>query len=241
MASYASLTTESPSRIKRWSHFARFEQALTLSSLQPGDVIADYGAGDGFLLERAFDRVPLSELWAFEPQLSLEARNRLHDKAQIVESASLLPHLYFDKVFCMEVIEHLPKTARDEAFANIRQILKPTGSAIFTVPIEIGLTSLIKNIIRIFTGSPHNGTSVVSIFWSILGKPEKINRYIDGNEYISSHLGYDYRTIEKDFQRHGFEIKGTSFSPIAIMGSFINSQISYCVKKVDLPTGPVAH
>ena len=78
------LTVNSPSGIKRWSHRSRFVRALELGDLAPGQVIADYGAGDGYLLQQAIEQGAGqgggAELWAFEPMLADQARKRLGDR-----------------------------------------------------------------------------------------------------------------------------------------------------------------
>ena len=65
--SYGDLTIASPSRIKRFSHRARFSRAIQLLDPRPGDRILDYGSGDGFFLGVLHDHEPRLELCGFDP------------------------------------------------------------------------------------------------------------------------------------------------------------------------------
>jgi SAM-dependent methyltransferase len=228
---YADLTVNSPSEIKRWSHRSRFMRAIELGNLAPGQAIADYGAGDGYLLEQALALGSNGELWAFEPMLADQARKRLGARARIVEEARQLPDGHFDRVFCMEVIEHLPADLRDQALSRIRRILKPDGRAVITVPIEIGPSSLFKNTVRISMGKPHPGTGVGSVVWSAIGMPSRIERIETKPNYIPSHLGFDYRTLPAGLMEHGFVIEKRSFSPVPQLGPVLNSQVSFVVRR----------
>jgi SAM-dependent methyltransferase len=230
---YAGLTVESPSWIKRWSHRSRFVRALELGALDPGHAVADYGAGDGYLLQAVLSRGMRGELWAFEPMLAEQARARLLNRVRIVERADELPTAHFDRVFCMEVIEHLPEPVRAEALNNIRQLLKPGGKAVITVPVEIGLSSVFKNAVRIAMGKPHAGTGAGALFWSAIGAPARIRRVETGRNYISSHLGFDYRALPNELCSHGFAIERRSFSPAPLLGPILNSQVSYVVRRAD--------
>lgn len=228
---YGDLTVNSPSGIKRWSHRSRFVRALELGDLASGQAIADYGAGDGYLLEQVLALGVTGELWAFEPMLTGQARKRLGDRARIVEEARQLPDSHFDRVFCMEVIEHLRADLRDEALSNIRRILKPDGRAVITVPIEIGPSSLFKNAVRIAIGKPHPGTGVGSVLWSAIGAPGRIERIETEPNYIPSHLGFDYRALPAWLTEQGFAIERRSFSPVPLLGSVLNSQVSFVVRR----------
>jgi len=228
---YSELTVDSPSRFKRWSHSSRFTQALELGDLQIHDTIADYGAGDGYLLEKVLQAGVGSELWAFEPMLADQARERLDGRALVVENAAELPSGYFDKVFCMEVIEHLRNDLVNEAFSQIYRILKPTGLAVITVPIEIGISSLFKNSVRIAMRKPHPGTNAATILYSALLQPRLVKRFETSPNYMASHLGFDYRTLPKILKTHGFIVQLRDFSPVSFLGPVLNSQVSYVVRR----------
>lgn len=227
---YAELTVASPSRIKRWSHGSRFDTALRAASPSSEHSICDYGAGDGYLLQLAEQRFLPKEVWAFEPMLADQARTRLGEGARIVEAPGELPDTYFDRVFCMEVLEHLREDLVNDALANIARILKPDGIAIISVPIEIGLSSLLKNVVRLGIGNPHQNTSFGTIAKSFIGETHGISRTESGN-YISSHIGFDYRKLAPRFNEHGFEVRSRVFSPIPSLGAFVNSQVTFVMTR----------
>jgi hypothetical protein len=111
---------------------------------------------------------------------------------------------------------------------EINSILTDDGYVILSVPIETGLGGFLKNIARILLKQTHSNTSLKNIFKSAFNI--KIDR---GEEaYISSHIGFDYKKLEKLFKINGFKIISKSFSPLPIFRSVVNSQVFYYLKKI---------
>lgn len=222
---YRRLTQGSPSRIKRFSHRKRMQIAETFASDGP---ILDFGAGDAELL-RLFASAPgcSAELWGFEPHLIAEARENLAqlvgNRVRLVDSVQELPARYFDRVYCLEVLEHLPEHLQIEALRNIGRLMAPGGRCVISVPIEVGPASLAKNAVRLIARQPHPGTTPRTIVRAAFGRP--IVR--EEADYIPSHLGFRHRELEGLLASLGVLVERRVFSPFPWLGSWANSQVFY--------------
>jgi 2-polyprenyl-3-methyl-5-hydroxy-6-metoxy-1,4-benzoquinol methylase len=222
---YRQLTQASPSRIKRFSHRRRLHIAEGFASNGP---ILDYGAGDAELL-RLLASQPgcTAELWGFEPYLIGEARDNLArlvgDRVRLVESFEGLPTQHFDRVYCLEVLEHLPEPLQIQAVRNIGQLMAPGGRCVISVPIEVGPASLAKNVVRLIVRQSHPGTTPMAIMRSVFGRP--IVRP-DG-DYISSHIGFRHQQLEGLLASLNVTVERRTCSPFPWLGSWANSQVFY--------------
>ena len=112
-----------------------------------------------------------------------------------------------------------------EVIKILKKIAKKNSTIVISVPIEIGFSSLIKNLIRIFYNSKHENTTFNNLLKSIFRK--KIDR---GNKkYIKSHIGFDYIELKKILQNH-FLIKNITYSPFNFFKGILNSQIFFIFK-----------
>jgi 2-polyprenyl-3-methyl-5-hydroxy-6-metoxy-1,4-benzoquinol methylase len=222
---YSQLTQASPSRIKRFSHRKRLQIAEGFASNGP---ILDYGAGDAELL-RLLASQPgcTAELWGFEPYLIGEARENLAslvgDRVRLVESFEGLPTGHIDRIYCLEVFEHLPEPLQIQAVRNIGQLMAPDGRCVISVPIEVGPASLAKNLVRAIARQPHPGTTPMTIARSILGRP--IVRPVA--DYIPSHIGFRHWQLEGLLALLGVAVERKVCSPFPRLGSWANSQVFY--------------
>lgn len=222
---YSQWTTASPSRIKRFSHRKRLQIAERFAS---NGRILDYGAGDGELLRLlASLQGCTAELWGFEPYLLQAARDNLArlvgERVRLVESLDGLPMQYFDRVYCLEVLEHLPEPLQIQAVRNIGQLLTPDGRCVISVPIEVGPASLAKNVVRLVARQPHPGTTLRTITRSAFGQP--IVR--PDTDYIPSHIGFRHRQLESLLASLRITVERRVCSPFPWLGIWANSQVYY--------------
>jgi uncharacterized membrane protein len=111
---------------------------------------------------------------------------------------------------------------------NIFSLLTEDGILVLSVPIEIGLSGLMKNLARIFLRQTHAETNFYNLIKSTFCIP--IDR---GSEsYISTHIGFSYKDLEVLFPEIGFKVKKLLFSPIQFFGSTVNSQVFYILVKM---------
>ncbi len=229
---YADLIHNNRSLLKRFSHGRRFEVAVRLLDPAPGDHILDYGTGDGHMLVR-LAATPCAHATGFEPfpdqfeELQATVARLPAGRARAVAALSELAPASFDKVCCLEVLEHLPAHLQRESLTAMARLAKPTGRVLVSVPIEIGAGSLFKNLARLALRQTHDGTSLATIGRAALGLA--VPR--DGGDYMPSHLGFDHRELEKQFAASGLVLQRRDYSPFSALGTIVNSQIFYLLTR----------
>jgi SAM-dependent methyltransferase len=229
---YEALTTKNSSALKRFSHGMRFKIALELLDPQPGDRILDFGTGDGFMLTKIRSAADC-RVTGYEPASPNyeEAVERLRKEPaggsiDIVNSLEGLPSA-FNKICCLEVLEHLSEEVQRKEITRMLQLLTGDGKLIISVPIEVGLPSLLKNLARIVLGQTHGNTNLKTITRSLLGL--RVRR--SGGAYDPSHIGFNYHDLEKLLLSMRLEVTGKLFSPIKLLGGMVNSQVFFVLKK----------
>lgn len=220
--SYAAETINSRSRLKRWSHSARFDLACEALSPCDGDRILDYGTGDATLLRRLHERAPGAALVGFEPQMTDEAAANAPPGARIVASPAGLAG--FDKVACLEVLEHLEGEHLDAAVDNLVAAARPGGLILVSVPIEVGPSALFKNLARVALGAAHENTTPANVLRSLIGRTERIARRADDG-FIFSHIGFDWRALNRVLLQRGLRALRVVYSPFGGLGPLMNSQV----------------
>lgn len=229
MARYDSLTTGNRSALKRFSHKKRFEIGRELLQITPGDKILDYGTGDGYMLPLISEAGATACGFEPAPHLAAEAIERLSGttKIDIVNDVNELPDSSFDKICCLEVLEHLPKPLLIEALSKMRRLLKPEGICVISVPIETGFSGLAKNMVRLLLRQTHQRTTPKLLWQIAFGL--KIERD-SGIPYISSHVGFNYQELEQMFPASGWQIASRRFSPWRVLKSALNSQVFFVIR-----------
>jgi SAM-dependent methyltransferase len=228
----AEWTTDNKSGLKRFSHAERFKKAVELVDLRDGDRVLDYGCSDGYFLELLNSGGAAPRLCGYDPLWSDYRINKNFTDAtrgiQFTNDLNILDNGAFDKIACLEVLEHLEEPSLHEALCNIERLLAEGGIAIISVPVEIGLVSFLKNCARIISGQAHDNTTPATLLRSFLKLP--VARQGDGS-YILSHVGFDFRVLERRFRETGFDVVTRTFSPFPPLGRFLNSQAFYVIRK----------
>lgn len=230
-ASYAAETHQARSRLRRFSHAARFQLATELAAPASGATLLDYGCGDGAYLARLAEVRPDLKLIAWHPfvaeQEPLREHLAAHPGIQVpariddVESGSI------DVVTVLEVFEHLPQRVFELEMDRIERILAPGGRLAVTVPIEVGPGSFGKNLARIATRTVHGGTSAGTMLRAAAGRSVKR----PDDDYILSHVGFDHRKFLAMLQARGWEVEQRMTSPLPLVGATLNSQIGWRLKR----------
>src|SRR5215831_799502 len=148
--SYAEITFKDKNPIKRWIHRQRLLSAIKLCRRlsQPIGAICDFGAGNGELCKLAAASYPEARIICYEPAPSLlaEARANLSNvsNVELCQDIGTVSPGTLDVVFCLEVFEHLPPEETTDALRTIFGLLKPEGTAVVGVPVEVGFPALYK-------------------------------------------------------------------------------------------------
>lgn len=221
---YSELTISNKNIIKKFSHSQRYILASTLISKYKPNKILDYGAGDGEMFK--YVRKSLQKkIFFFEPnkimakQLNLNLKR--YKKNETFSNSSKIFKNYFDLICINEVFEHLNIKEQRKLIANLKKISVENCTFLISVPIEVGLSSIFKNLIRIITTQTHQNTSIkniiMSLFYLKIKRPSK--------KYNNSHIGFNYLNFMKFLRKQNIEIIDTSYSPFNFLKGFLNSQI----------------
>ena len=232
MKSYQEQTHRHKSWIKRYSHKRRFSLAIELLQLSPQDRLLDFGAADGYLTENIIScaGLPLS-IACYEPDASLfrELSVRLgqRDNVLIYNSLDDLRSQHFNKITCLEVLEHLSKESQLAVLQEIKNLLDHKGVIVLSVPIEIGPSSLIKNAFRALHHEYDAPMHASNVIRSFLGM--RVPRTSE-KAYFMTHTGFDFRDLEGLFAKAGLKISRKCCSPLPVFGRTLNSQIIYLLE-----------
>ncbi len=224
---YSNETFRNPLIIKRFSHNLRFRLSLHLISPKDSDRILDYGTGDGHILRELYNINKKCRLVGYEPLENRELKENFTDNKdiQITNNPDTIDTL-FNKITCFEVLEHLTPENQKKELLHIKKLLDKNGVIIVSVPIEKGVSSLLKNIIRIASGQKHEKTDFKNVIKSLFSI--KIDR--GAESYIKSHIGFYYTDLEDLFDEAGLTVKKKIFSPVKFFGPIINSQVFYVIE-----------
>jgi SAM-dependent methyltransferase len=234
--SYAALTREDPSPLKRAVQSRRLADALRLTGDSTPRSIVDYGGGDGALCRSAAALWPDARLLCFEPapQLAEEARALLAQtvQAEVVTDETSLPTGGADLVFCTEVFEHLPPDETARALDEIARILAPGGRAVIGVPVEIGPPALPKGLFRAlrrpgdFDARP-SAIARALLAWAPGLRP--VAEISPGRAYHPHHVGFDHRPLARALADR-FELELRAGSPFPVLPLWLNSELYFRIR-----------
>jgi SAM-dependent methyltransferase len=235
-----------PSRVVAWSHGSRFDLARRLATAGRGGRLLDYGCGDGTFV--AMVHADFTESAGFDV-----------DARQVAECATRLGQLpgvrfgvtrdlagagqngRWDVVTCMEVLEHCIETERRRVLDEIVRLVKPDGTAIISVPIEVGPSLAGKQFFRALAGLRRLGDyesrerySPFELLRSVLGW--SVGRVAvegtgpDGPYRYYGHKGFDFRELQREIGER-FTIDRRLFTPLSGLGPLLNSQVWFVCRR----------
>jgi len=231
---YNILTIGSSSMIFRYSHKKRHRVASELIRMNECKSLLDIGTGDAELLAQLNARYGDKEYVGYEPEEVM--RNNaieqvLGTNIAIIGEMSELKDKTFDVITIFEVLEHLNIHNQRSVITKANGHLSEGGRLIISVPLESGLSSLIKNALRIAARRTHPLTSFGNIIRTTCGFPVKGRKELeDTGEYVPSHLGFYYKNLERVFTDLNFSIIEKRYSPVKWFGPILNSQVFYVLK-----------
>jgi 2-polyprenyl-3-methyl-5-hydroxy-6-metoxy-1,4-benzoquinol methylase len=220
---YAKGTHAHKRSLFRISHRRRFTYAIKLLDCLPDSRVLDFGSGDGYLLELLSHQLPFDKLTALEPleYLQKEIKTRFEaNPIRIITSTTNLADHSFDRIACLEVLEHLQPVAIEKILGELKRLVASDGTVIISVPIEVGPSALLKYLAaRLLTGS-NRWYTISDILRATVGLP--VAR--DGDSIFIPHKGFDFRLLKKTIKKN-FAIEREVFSPFPILRSSLNSQV----------------
>jgi 2-polyprenyl-3-methyl-5-hydroxy-6-metoxy-1,4-benzoquinol methylase len=243
--SYELKQLASPSLAIRYSHGKRFLMARKLVTPFAGGKLLDYGSGDGTFLGSVSDLFPEAVGTDSDPKQLLESRQRLSDVPglsfyNVDEIRSLPFEGMFDVITCMEVLEHCIDADAQQVLSTLDRVLAPSGVLVVSVPVEIGPSLLIKQLIRIYAGWRNIGDYPYTERYSsrellrmlFATKATRITRPTYGQDErpFHAHKGFNWRSLAERLG-HRFDLDQLRFSPISIAGSWLASQVWLVCRK----------
>lgn len=229
MENYGDHTYNSQNSLKRFSHRRRFNKSISCIHVSDDIRLLDFGCGDGLFLNRLKHVLNTKGfIMGYEPVIAPIYGNTVNITDSWEEVVQEAP---FNYVTCFEVLEHFDKEQQIETLKKMSQILTDDGFLVVSVPVEKGFPSLIKNFIRKYSCPPRDRHlySVKNIIAACFKR--KLPKYRTGSNYLS-HLGFYHNDLEKVFL-NDFVVVEKSFSPFSWLGSHLNSQVFYRLKKVE--------
>jgi SAM-dependent methyltransferase len=242
---YARKQVHSAAGMVAWSHARRFRAALALASDATGKRILDYGCGDGsFLAMLAAAGVAPREVLGVDVAQDLveDCRKRLGGFGitflTLPELESREPGT-LDMIFCMEVLEHVPHV--DEVLDRLHRLLAPGAQLVISVPVEIGLPLVVKQVARRIAGwrgigdYPGTGTYRLSEWLPSLlaGSQQHIPRRLlenpDGSQF-HDHKGFNWIAMRERL-RTRFTIDRVLSSPFPWLPPHLGTQAWFVARK----------
>jgi len=140
---------------------------------------------------------------------------------KIFEKSEEINKNFFDLISINEVFEHLTLEECKKTLNILKQAGKQNVKLIISVPIEVGLSSLLKNLIRILTNQTHQGTNlknlIKSVFYFHIDRPNI--------PYNDSHIGFNYKKFIQFLIVEGIIINKITYSPFNLFKGIANTQI----------------
>lgn len=237
---YAQKQLLSPSGLVRWSHGSRFRLARELVMPFAGRQLLDYGCGDGTFLSLVLDLFPQAVGADVASDQLADCSKRFADAPAIrflhTDTLDESEHSKrYDVVVCMEVLEHCPDDIQHRVIERIARVTAAGGTVVISVPIEIGPTLLAKQTARALvaltgvsdyaTRERYRSGELVTMLLasSTTDMPRQEYKGENGSRY-TGHKGFNWRRLENAIGKR-LEIERRLFSPLPLVGSWLNSQV----------------
>jgi len=206
-------------------HWAALKYAAALVQPPTGTVV-EIGCGEGYLiptLSKYFDQVvavDVSEkmLNAARAYFSFPNTTFVLDDIMSPQHPELIAAQY-DWVICLEVIEHLPQCKA--GVDNMIRLLRPGGMLLLSMPVEVGVPLLLKEMGRTVFYRKSSGWKWNHFVRKLLGDRLSVPRRNYG-----SHMGFDYREVLHEIRGPSTEVKNVSFFP-----KYINLRVYALIQK----------
>ncbi|MBZ5552114.1 MAG: class I SAM-dependent methyltransferase [Acidobacteriia bacterium] len=203
----------------RWFFYQRFQRALNCCPDSPQSRVMDFGCWEGHFLPSLLanyhqvwgvdnDRASVVEeipgtwtiLQCARSLCSEESPSTSHLRLVKADGQSLpVRGGFFDIVFCLDTLPYVRKNSRAQVIIELRRVLKPGGTIIISLPVEMGASLVLRELLRRLSGSFQQNYKTSDLLRAILFSPRQ---QPDENE-AASLVGYDYRedidAIESQF------------------------------------------
>ena len=215
--------------IQKFAHTSRFSFVCSACKtlLPPNASILDYGTADGYIPQLLISNIEgIKDIVAFD-LVSTNFPDNINPKILLTTDKHLLNEKTYDLILCLETLEHVPEHMIDQVLLHLSDLTTENTYLLISVPIEIGLSSLVKNIVRLFSNQLENISSPINILYSSIG----VTRFIRRSPNNPGHMGFNYKHLESKIDRY-FNIISKSFTPFPLSRGVFNSQVYYVLKSI---------
>lgn len=216
-------------RIMNWVHGAHIREALKHADLDKGKSILDAGCSDGELLIRANGNYSFAVGADHNPQSLQTLLGRMNSDSTPLCLQSDIRNLpfqqeSFDVVCCLETLEHVD--GEQQAIKELKRVLKKEGTLIVSVPIELGLSILLKQGVSTLCFGGYRGSYSWGELWNAtIGNLDEIER-----PGFSQHKGYDYRQTLAFIKEEFSHVQCVGL-PFRWFGAYFNTQFMMVAKE----------
>lgn len=153
-------------------------------------IVLDVGCWTGQFEQLAYKSAKKMVAIDSNPEAIEFAKRNLPDVKFIVAKADKLPlpNSYFDTVFLMDVLEHVPKGSEDEVLRQIHRVIKPGGILVISTPNKHPLSILLDPAYFLLG---HRHYSMKEIYKMLSETGFKIKKI----RYVGNSLGLIYSII----------------------------------------------
>ena len=239
---YARKQIFSRNAIVAWSHRRRFALARELASAGAGGALLDYGCGDGTFVAMAHDLFQETIGTDIDAEQLRDCATRLSAVPAVrFASTNALRqpeyHARFDAVVCMEVLEHCPSDTQPDVLADLNRVVRPHGVIVISVPIEIGATLAVKQLVRAAAAATGRTEYAgreryhLSEFMRMVLAPVTVAKGENGAPIrFHGHKGFNWRTLARLIER-ALVVERRLYSPLPLTGPWLNSQVWFVCRK----------
>jgi 2-polyprenyl-3-methyl-5-hydroxy-6-metoxy-1,4-benzoquinol methylase len=228
------------SRIISFSHTSRFRTARRLVAPFAGASasLLDYGCGDGSFLGMVAGQFGTLVGADIDAGQNDECAKRFAGlkNVRFVHTSALRDGSHdarYDVVTCMETLEHVTPELMPDVIDDLRRCLKPGGTLIVSVPIEVGPTLPLKQAARRVAGWRKLGDYAYAERYTLgelmkmtfATRHTRISRpaYTSGAFRSHGHKGFNWRALRAQLAQT-FSVSSTEFSPFPWSRGLISSQ-----------------
>ena len=219
---------------QRFSHSSRFKlsKKIFLMTTKDGDNILDFGTGDGKVFEYYLQEKSLKMFYGYDISSSMlkEVLPELSEKVNFTNDIKDICQRKYNFISCLETMEHIPDAEVLNILNLLFSILNEKGKLLISVPLESGLSSLLKQIVRILAGQKEKETNLLTILLSLFF----LTRFVKRDQRDPGHMWFDFFKLKKSIKSSSFKILKKFYSPFPILKFFFNSQLFYLVGKETL-------
>jgi 2-polyprenyl-3-methyl-5-hydroxy-6-metoxy-1,4-benzoquinol methylase len=193
--------TYTDGRIRNLPHRLRLRRIINLAQTYASPTVAtyaDFGCSNGYLTNLLAGFIDARQSYGFDSDTdNLKAAQAVYPAINF-QKLDLNKHqadFQFDFVTCLETLEHVGNL--NNALQALLNSVKPGGTLLITVPIEIGLVGLGKIILKRSLGREIQelGIEPKDYLFALL-RGRRLSHFRPGNERYATHLGFDYRDVD---------------------------------------------